>query len=105
MHATSSTYTSPETPTCEVPSNGVVEISLHCKNRRLSATPRCQILQLLGHLGAKVTPWHYGDTNLGAEFTLRCYEDTSVCFHHMIINVPHVLHLIFPINNIAAWKN
>ena len=26
MHATSSTYTSPETPTCEVPSNGVVEI-------------------------------------------------------------------------------
>ena len=28
MHATSSTYTSPETPTCEVPSNGVVEISL-----------------------------------------------------------------------------
>ena len=25
---TSSTYTSPETPTCEVPSNGVVEISL-----------------------------------------------------------------------------
>ena len=27
MHATSSTYTSPETPTCEVPSNGVVEIS------------------------------------------------------------------------------
>ena len=30
MYATSSTYTSssPETPTCEVPSNGVVEISL-----------------------------------------------------------------------------
>ena len=28
MHATSSTYTSPETPTCEVLSNGVVEISL-----------------------------------------------------------------------------
>ena len=28
MHATSSTYTSPETPTCGVPSNGVVEISL-----------------------------------------------------------------------------
>ena len=28
MHATSSTYTSPETPTCEVPSNGVIEISL-----------------------------------------------------------------------------
>ena len=28
MHATSITYTSPETPTCEVPSNGVVEISL-----------------------------------------------------------------------------
>ena len=28
MHATSSTYMSPETPTCEVPSNGVVEISL-----------------------------------------------------------------------------
>ena len=28
MHATSSTYTSPEIPTCEVPSNGVVEISL-----------------------------------------------------------------------------
>ena len=28
MHATSSTYTSPETPTCEVPSNGIVEISL-----------------------------------------------------------------------------
>ena len=28
MHATSSTYTSHETPTCEVPSNGVVEISL-----------------------------------------------------------------------------
>ena len=28
MHAKSSTYTSPETPTCEVPSNGVVEISL-----------------------------------------------------------------------------
>ena len=28
MHTTSSTYTSPETPTCEVPSNGVVEISL-----------------------------------------------------------------------------
>ena len=28
MHATSSTYTSPETPTCEVSSNGVVEISL-----------------------------------------------------------------------------
>ena len=31
MHATSSlvyVYTSPETPTCEVPSNGVVEISL-----------------------------------------------------------------------------
>ena len=28
MHATSSTYTSPETSTCEVPSNGVVEISL-----------------------------------------------------------------------------
>ena len=28
MHATSSTYTSPETPTSEVPSNGVVEISL-----------------------------------------------------------------------------
>ena len=28
MHATSSMYTSPETPTCEVPSNGVVEISL-----------------------------------------------------------------------------
>ena len=26
MHATSITYTSPETPTCEVPSNGVVEI-------------------------------------------------------------------------------
>ena len=25
MHATSITYTSPETPTCEVPSNGVVE--------------------------------------------------------------------------------
>ena len=25
---TSSMYTSPETPTCEVPSNGVVEISL-----------------------------------------------------------------------------
>ena len=25
---TLSTYTSPETPTCEVPSNGVVEISL-----------------------------------------------------------------------------
>ena len=28
MHAMSSMYTSPETPTCEVPSNGVVEISL-----------------------------------------------------------------------------
>ena len=28
MHATSSTYTSPETPTCEVPSNGVIEIRL-----------------------------------------------------------------------------
>ena len=28
MHATSIAYTSPETPTCEVPSNGVVEISL-----------------------------------------------------------------------------
>ena len=28
MHATSSTYTSPETPTCEVPTNGIVEISL-----------------------------------------------------------------------------
>ena len=28
MHATSSTFTSPETPMCEVPSNGVVEISL-----------------------------------------------------------------------------
>ena len=29
MHATSSsTYTSSETPACEVPSNGVVEISL-----------------------------------------------------------------------------
>ena len=28
MHATSSMYTSPETPTCEIPSNGVVEISL-----------------------------------------------------------------------------
>ena len=28
MHATSITYMSPETPTCEVPSNGVVEISL-----------------------------------------------------------------------------
>ena len=28
MHATSSTYTSSETPTCEVPINGVVEISL-----------------------------------------------------------------------------
>ena len=28
MHATSSTYTSPKTPTCEIPSNGVVEISL-----------------------------------------------------------------------------
>ena len=28
MHATSSTFTSPDTPTCEVPSNGVVEISL-----------------------------------------------------------------------------
>ena len=28
MHATSSTYKSSETPTCEVPSNGVVEISL-----------------------------------------------------------------------------
>ena len=28
MHATSSMYTSPETPTCMVPSNGVVEISL-----------------------------------------------------------------------------
>ena len=27
MHATSSTYTSHETPTCEVPSNGVVEIA------------------------------------------------------------------------------
>ena len=25
---TSSTYTSPKTPTCEVPSNGIVEISL-----------------------------------------------------------------------------
>ena len=28
MHATSSTYTSPETPTCEVSSNDVVEISV-----------------------------------------------------------------------------
>ena len=28
MHATSSTCSSPETPTCDVPSNGVVEISL-----------------------------------------------------------------------------
>ena len=28
MHATSITFTSPETPTCEVPSNGVVEINL-----------------------------------------------------------------------------
>ena len=28
MHATSIMYTSPKTPTCEVPSNGVVEISL-----------------------------------------------------------------------------
>ena len=28
MHATSITFTSPETPTCEIPSNGVVEISL-----------------------------------------------------------------------------
>ena len=28
MHATSSTFMSPETPTCEVPSNGIVEISL-----------------------------------------------------------------------------
>ena len=28
IHATSSTYTSPETPKCEIPSNGVVEISL-----------------------------------------------------------------------------
>ena len=28
MHAMSITYTSPETPTCEVPSNGVIEISL-----------------------------------------------------------------------------
>ena len=28
MHATFSTCSSPETPTCEVPSNGVVEISL-----------------------------------------------------------------------------
>ena len=27
-HVESSAYTSPETPTCEVPSNGVVEISL-----------------------------------------------------------------------------
>ena len=28
MHTTSITFTSPETPTCEVPSNGVLEISL-----------------------------------------------------------------------------
>ena len=28
IYATSITYTSPETPTCEIPSNGVVEISL-----------------------------------------------------------------------------
>ena len=28
MHITSITFTNPETPTCEVPSNGVVEISL-----------------------------------------------------------------------------
>ena len=28
MHATSITYTSPRTPTCEVPSNGDVDISL-----------------------------------------------------------------------------
>ena len=28
MHATSITLTSPETPTCDVPSNGVVDISL-----------------------------------------------------------------------------
>ena len=28
MHTTSITCTNPETPTCEVPSNGVVEISL-----------------------------------------------------------------------------
>ena len=28
MHATSITFTTPETPTCEVPSNGVVEISV-----------------------------------------------------------------------------
>ena len=28
MHSTSKTYMSPETSTCEVPSNGVVEISL-----------------------------------------------------------------------------
>ena len=28
MHATSITLPSPENPTCEVPSNGVVEISL-----------------------------------------------------------------------------
>ena len=28
MHTTSITFTNPETPTCEVPSNGVVEISL-----------------------------------------------------------------------------
>ena len=28
LHATSITFKSPKTPTCEVPSNGVVEISL-----------------------------------------------------------------------------
>ena len=28
MHAKSSTFTSPDTPACEVPNNGVVEISL-----------------------------------------------------------------------------
>ena len=28
MHATSRTYTSPETPTCEIPSNGVVVVKL-----------------------------------------------------------------------------
>ena len=55
MHATSSTYTSPETPTCEVPSNGVVEISsypeavstLHCalENGADLHANKCQKIQ------------------------------------------------------------
>ena len=71
MHATSITYTSPKTPTCEVPSNGVVVSTLHGALKKI-ADLRVNEHQKIRHYRARSTEKEEEEGEIAIFYFARC---------------------------------